>query len=87
MLIRFVLILCIAFATAGLARADEYVQGYYRSNGTYVQPYYRSSPNNTVQDNFSYKGNIDPYTGNVGTNYYRNNSTSQYFNGCTFNCE
>ena len=24
--------------------ADEYVHGYYRSNGTYVQPYFRSDP-------------------------------------------
>ena len=31
--------------------ADTYVNGYYRSNGTYVAPHYRSSPNNTVTDN------------------------------------
>jgi hypothetical protein len=74
------------FAVNG-AYADQYVHGYTRSNGTYVQGYMRSSPNGTVQDNFSYKGNIDPYTGNVGTNYYRHNSTSQYFDGCTFNCD
>jgi hypothetical protein len=56
----------IAFSWQSLA--DQYVHGYYRSNGTYVRPYYRSSPNGTVQDNFSYRGNINPYTGKVGTN-------------------
>jgi hypothetical protein len=50
------------------AAANQYVHGYTRSNGTYVSPYYRSSPNGTVTDNFSYKGNINPYTGAVGTN-------------------
>jgi hypothetical protein len=52
-----------------------YVNGYYRSNGTYVQPHYRTSPNNTVQDNWSTKPNVNPYTGQRGTkNYNYNNS-------------
>ncbi len=46
--------------------ADQYVQGHYRSNGTYVQGYYRSSPNSTRSDNYSTKGNINPYTGQRG---------------------
>lgn len=43
------------------------VRGYYRSNGTYVQPHYRSNPNSTVYDNYSTKGNVNPYTGQWGT--------------------
>ena len=43
------------------------MRGRYRSNGTYVQPHYRSSPNGTALDNFSTKGNINPYTGKEGT--------------------
>lgn len=50
--------------------ASVRVSGYYRSNGTYVAPYYRSSPNNTTYDNWSTKGNINPYTGNIGTKIY-----------------
>jgi len=46
--------------------ADVYVNGYTRSDGTYVQGHYRSSPNNTTYDNFSTKGNINPYTGQPG---------------------
>ena len=47
--------------------AQVQVDGYTRKNGTYVQPHYRSSPNNTVRDNYSYKGNTNPYTGKQGT--------------------
>ena len=43
------------------------VRGYTKKNGTYVQPHYRSSPNGTVLDNYSTKGNINPYTGKEGT--------------------
>ena len=50
-----------------VAQADVYVDGYYRSNGTYVQPHYRSSPNSTVYDNYSTQGNVNPYTGAYGT--------------------
>lgn len=61
--------------------ADQYVNGYAKSDGTYVQGYYRSSPDATVQDNYNYKGNANPYTGQVGDNYYRSNPTSQYYGG------
>ena len=58
-----------------------YVNGYYRSNGTYVQPYSRSESNYTVRDNYSYKGNTNPYTGETGHNYYRHSPTSDYYRG------
>ena len=35
------------------AFADEYVQGYFRKDGTYVQPHVRSSPNANRWDNRS----------------------------------
>jgi len=47
--------------------ADVYVQGYTKNDGTYVQGHYRSSPNGTTSDNYSTKGNINPYTGEYGT--------------------
>ncbi len=43
------------------------VNGYYRSSGTYVQPYYRTSPNSTRFDNYSTRGNYNPYSGRYGT--------------------
>jgi len=42
------------------------VSGYTRKDGTYVQPYFRTAPNSTNQDNFSTKGNTNPYTGKPG---------------------
>lgn len=54
-------------AMAATAIAGDYVRGYTRKDGTYVQPHYRSSPNNTRIDNYSTQGNINPYTGQQGT--------------------
>jgi len=41
---------------------DVSVNGYYRQNGTYVAPYIRTAPNQTRDDNYSTRGNINPYT-------------------------
>lgn len=54
------------FTLTALAR-DVYVNGYYRSNGTYVQPHYRSAPDSSRGNNWSTQGNINPYTGQQGT--------------------
>jgi len=63
--------LALALITVSSALADVRVGGYFRSNGTYVQPHFRSSPNSTVIDNWSFKGNVNPYTGKIGTRSYR----------------
>lgn len=42
------------------------VSGYSRSNGTYVQSHVRTMPNTTNWDNYSTKGNYNPYTGSTG---------------------
>ena len=49
------------------------VKGYYKpSTGRYVAPSYRTSPNKTKIDNYSTKGNYNPYTGKKGySNPYR----------------
>ena len=57
----------------GTAFADVYVRGYSRRDGTYVQPHYRSNPDGNVFNNWSTRGNINPYTGREGTvDPYRN---------------
>lgn len=50
--------------------SSTYVDGYQRSNGTYVSPHYRTTPNSSVYDNYSYRGNYNPYTGRTGTRSY-----------------
>lgn len=56
----------ILLLVTGLAYADTWVQGYTRKDGTVVQGHHRSSPNNTRNDNYSTRGNVNPYTGTAG---------------------
>ncbi|OPY69259.1 MAG: hypothetical protein A4E63_01862 [Syntrophorhabdus sp. PtaU1.Bin050] len=43
------------------------VKGHTTKSGKYVAPHYRSSPNKSKRDNWSTKGNVNPYTGKRGT--------------------
>ena len=65
----FALALVVFIASPKAEAYSSRVRGYYRSSGTYVQPYYRTSPNSYKFDNYSYKGNYNPYTGRYGTRY------------------
>lgn len=49
------------------AAADTFTNGYVRRDGTYVQPHYSSPRNNNQFDNYSTRGNVNPYTGQAGT--------------------
>lgn len=42
------------------------VKGYHRRDGTYVQPHYRTTPDRSRYNNWSTKGNVNPYTGKRG---------------------
>jgi len=61
------MILAAFLAASFPALADTYVQGHMRKDGTYVQPHYRTDPNSTRLDNYSTRGNVNPYTGQAGT--------------------
>ena len=69
------LIAVLLMALSITALADTYVKGYTKQNGTYVEPHYRSSPNSTTLDNYSTKGNTNPYTGQPG---YKSPEPSNY---------
>lgn len=43
------------------------VKGYTKKSGTYVAPHQRTAANKTKSDNYSTKGNTNPYTGKKGT--------------------
>ena len=66
-ILALVIGLMIILGSFGIADAAVRVRGYYKSNGTYVQPYYRSDPDGSTWNNWSTKGNINPYTGKRGT--------------------
>ncbi|HEY3875876.1 MAG TPA: hypothetical protein VGM92_10390 [Candidatus Kapabacteria bacterium] len=45
-----------------------HVHGYYRrSTGTYVLPHYRTAPDHSRLNNWSTKGNYNPFTGKGGS--------------------
>jgi hypothetical protein len=43
------------------------VSGHTTKNGTYVPPHHATNPDNTKSNNWSQKGNVNPYTGKEGT--------------------
>ncbi len=55
---------------ASSSYSDTKVKGYTTKKGTYVAPYYRSNKNSTPRDNYSTKGNVNPYTGKKGAKKY-----------------
>lgn len=64
---KVLIVLLLLLISSTMAYAD-YVSGYQRNNGTYVRGYYKSSPDSFKQNNYSYKGNTNPYTGKKGYN-------------------
>lgn len=83
-LVSGLLLAVILLAPVASVHADVWVNGYYRSNGTYVKGHYRSSPDSSPYNNWSYPGNTNPYTGKKATgnpstylkNYYGSSSSS-----------
>lgn len=57
----------LAFALCATAAHADYVNGYIRKDGTYVQGHQRSNSNGWAGDNYSTRGNTNPYTGKRGT--------------------
>ncbi|MCX6757960.1 MAG: hypothetical protein NTZ44_03725 [Candidatus Nomurabacteria bacterium] len=56
------------------ADASVRVRGYTTKRGTYVAPSYRSNPDSSRYNNYSTKGNYNPYTGKKGyTDPYKYN--------------
>lgn len=80
-LLYILLLLCFALPSYSAQR----VNGYMRSNGTYVAPHYRSTSDSYKFNNYSTKGNVNPYTGKKGytTPSYRvrtnNYKTKRYY--------
>ena len=72
------IVLVLSLSSVFTTYADTHVKGYYRKNWTFVQPHYRSDRNWTKADNWSTKGNINPYTWKVGTKNIYNTYTPSY---------
>jgi hypothetical protein len=51
----------------GASSSSRSVKGYTTKKGTYVAPHKRSAPDRTQRNNYTTKGNTNPYTGKAGT--------------------
>lgn len=74
--------LCAAIAAPVIAQSSHYVRGYTTKNGTYVAPHQQTNPDSSRLNNWSTRGNVNPYTGKAGTvDPYapRSNSTTTWY--------
>ena len=74
----FCLVCLLAFVSPVFA--DTYVNGYYRKDGTYVNGHYRSNADGNRYNNYSTRGNYNPYTGQQGYKNPYNNYSNNYNN-------
>jgi hypothetical protein len=61
--IALTLTLLTSIALAGGSHSNR---GYIRKNGSYVAPSHATNPDRTKTNNYSQKGNINPYSGKRG---------------------
>ncbi len=84
---KLILTAVIILSLASTIMAGESVRGYWKDTNrdgvkdTYIEPYHRSERNDSVLDNYSTKGNVNPYTGGKGTvDPYKNPYNNPYSN-------
>jgi hypothetical protein len=66
MKVAFVFLITFVLSSPVFAVDNHLVRGYAKKNGTYVAPHRQTNPNRTQRDNWSSKGNTNPYTGKAG---------------------
>ncbi|HEY2711402.1 MAG TPA: hypothetical protein VGI60_02725 [Chthoniobacterales bacterium] len=71
-------ILLAAFTAPALSQGSHWVGGYYRHDGTYVPAHYETNPNGNFYDNWSTRGNYNPYTGQPGYRLYPRHHPAYY---------
>ena len=61
-------LICLLIGISAPVNGATHVRGYVRrSTGHYVAPHYKSRPDHSRLNNYSTRGNINPYTGKKGT--------------------
>lgn len=61
------IITTIAISGLSFAKNSHHVRSYVKKDGTNVNSHRQTNPNHTQRDNWSSKGNVNPYTGKEGT--------------------
>lgn len=57
----------LAVASTCAFAQSHYVRPHVRSDGTYVQGHMQTNPDSSRSNNWSSQGNVNPYTGAMGT--------------------
>lgn len=65
--ILFAILAVCLLGSMGSFAYGKSVRGYHKRSGTYVNSYHRTSKDRTQRNNWSSKGNANPYTGKKGT--------------------
>jgi hypothetical protein len=78
---RNTLLILTALLVTEAALADNYTRGYTRRDGTYVAPHYSTEPNAWRHDNYSGRGNTNPYTGQRGSQRHEFTNPPAYNTG------
>lgn len=65
-MMKFLILLPLLAAASTPAFAQQVVRPYVKNDGTYVGSHIRSTPNSTAYDNYSTRGNTNPFTGQKG---------------------
>ncbi|MBI1273429.1 MAG: hypothetical protein GC131_05035 [Alphaproteobacteria bacterium] len=63
----YAMLFVIAFGIGDVQAKSTSVHGHMNRNGTYVMPHQRTTPDSNRFNNWSSKGNTNPYTGKSGT--------------------
>lgn len=63
----FLTLILIASVATAYAQSPTWVNGYINSSGQYVEGHFRTTPNQTRNDNYSTRPNVNPFTNEVGT--------------------
>ena len=64
---KYMALIGLVLAAPAPAQSSHYVSGYVTKNGTYVAPHYQTNPDSSKLNNWSTQGNVNPYTGKMGT--------------------
>ncbi len=76
---KIVLAALVLVSAPAFAQQSHTVSGYVRKDGTYVAPHQQTNPNETKQDNWTTRGNVNPTTGQPGTvNPYQPTQSNPY---------
>jgi hypothetical protein len=67
-LLIFLFVFLFSLSTFAQSKSHStHVKSYTKKNGTVVKSHYKSKPDKTTSNNYSTKGNTNPYTGKKGT--------------------